>query len=84
MSEWKQRGSVVLCQIHPDRMVHDGVYEDRYLTEVDSWWLNPDGVVGLDGDQAILQAHHRLHPTRTIDTTEKHRTSIGDEFWVKV
>jgi len=75
-NEWKQLGSIMLCQIHTDRMIHDGVYEDRYLTEVESLWLSPDGVVGLVGDQAILQAHHRLHPTRTIGATEKHRTHL--------
>ena len=76
MSEWKKLGPIVLCQIHTDRMVHDGVYRHGLLTEVDSLWLSPDGVVGLVGEQAILQAHHRLHPTRTIGTTEKHRTFL--------
>lgn len=74
--QWKKLGSIVLCQIHTDRMIHDGVYRDELLTEVDSLWLSPDGVVGLVDEQAILQAHHRLHPTRTIGTTEKHRTYL--------
>ncbi len=76
MSEWRKLGSVVLCQIHTDRMVHNGVYRDELLTEVESLWLSPDGVVGLVDEQAILQAHHRLHPTRVIGTTEKHRTYL--------
>ena len=76
MSDWKKLGSIVLCQIHTDRMVHDGDYRDELLAAVDSLWLSPDGVVGLIGDQAVLQAHHRLHPTRTIGTTEKHRTYL--------
>jgi len=76
MSEWKQLGAVVLCQVHTDRMVRDGVYEHKLLTEVDALWLGPDGVVGAIEDQAILHAHHRLHPTRTVGMTEKHRTYL--------
>ena len=76
MTEWKKLGSIVLCQIHTDRMVHDGVYRDELLSDVDSLWLSPDGVIGLRGEEAVLQAHHRLHPTRTIGTTEKHRTYL--------
>jgi hypothetical protein len=76
MGEWNKLGSIVLCQIHTDRMIHDGVYRDDLLTEVESLWLSPDGVVGMVGEQAILQAHHRLHPTRVIGATEKHRTYL--------
>lgn len=76
MGEWKKLGSVVLCQIHTDRMVHDGVYHDELLAEVEALWLGPDGVVGMIGDRAILHGHHRLHPTRTIGATEKHRTYL--------
>ena len=76
MADWKKLGPIVLCQIHTDRMVHDGVYRDELLTKVDSLWLSSDGVVGLRGADAILQAHHRLHPTRVIGTTEKHRAYL--------
>jgi len=76
MVDWKRLGSVVRCQIHTDRMVRDGVYEHKLLTEVDGLWLGPDGVVGVVDDSAILHAHHRLHPTRTVGTTEKHRTFL--------
>jgi len=76
MSDWKKLGSIVRCQIHTDRMVRDGVYVHDLLREVDALWLGPDGVVGAKGDEAILHAHHRLHPTRTIGATEKHRTYL--------
>jgi hypothetical protein len=76
MSEWKKLGPIVLCQIHTDRMIHEGVYRDELLTEVDSLWLSPDGVVGLADGRAVLHAHHRLHPTRMTGTTEKHRAYL--------
>jgi len=76
MGDWKKLGQVVLCQIHTDRMVLDGVYRDRLREPVDALWLSPDGVVGTVDDTAVLHAHHRLHPTRTIGTTEKHRTYL--------
>lgn len=76
MTEWQRLGEVVKCQIHTDRMVLDGVYRHELIHEVETLWLSPDGVIGATGDQSIVHAHHRLHPTRTIGTTEKHRTFL--------
>lgn len=76
MSEWKKLGTIVLCQIHTDRMIHDGVYRDELLRPVDALWLSPDGVVGLVDERALLHGHHRLHPTRAVGATEKHRTYL--------
>ena len=76
MGEWTKLGAIVLCQIHTDRMVLDGVYRDELREAADALWLSPDGVVGAIDGQAVLHAHHRLHPTRTIGTTEKHRTYL--------
>ncbi len=76
MADWKRLGTIVLCQIHTDRMIHDGVYRDDLLREVDALWLSPDGVVGTVGEESLLHGHHRLHPTRSIGTTEKHRTYL--------
>jgi len=76
MSEWFRLGSIVLCQIHSDRMIHDEVYEDDRLVEAEALWLSPDGVVGVIDGQAVLHGHHRLHPTRTVGATQKHRTFL--------
>ena len=76
MADWKKLGTIVLCQIHTDRMIHDGVYRTDLLREVDALWLSPDGLVGTVGEEALLHGHHRLHPSRTIATTEKHRTYL--------
>ena len=57
-------------------MVYGDEYRDSLLREVDALWLSPDGVVGQIGQDAVLQAHHRLHPTRVLGTTEKHRTYL--------
>ena len=40
MSEWKKLGSIVFCQIHTDRMVHDGIYRDELLAEGDEFWVH--------------------------------------------
>lgn len=76
MADWMHLGDVIKTQIHTDRMIHDGVYRDELLVDVDALWLSPDGVVGALGEQALLAAHHRLHPTRTVGTTEKHRSYL--------
>jgi len=76
MTEWTRLGEIVLCQIHTDRMVQDGVYRHELLRAVDALWLSPDGVIGATGDESIVHAHHRLHPTRTVGATEKHRTFL--------
>lgn len=65
MSDWTLLGSVVKTQIHVDRMVTDGRYEDHKILEVDELWLGVDGVIGQLGGQSLLHAHHRLHPNKT-------------------
>lgn len=73
MTGWKRLGKIILCQIHTDRMVRDGVYEHTLMRKADALWLSPDGVVGMIDGQAVLHAHHRLHPTRQVGATQKHR-----------
>ena len=65
MSDWTLLGPVVKTQIHVDRMVTDGRYEDHKILEVDELWLAEDGVIGQVGEQLILHGHHRLHPNKT-------------------
>lgn len=65
MSEWRHLGPVVKTQIHTDRMVNGGVYEDHMIVEADRLWLGPDGVIGDIDGSAVLHAHHRLHPNKS-------------------
>ncbi len=65
MSEWALLGAVVKTQIHVDRMVTDGRYEDHKILEVDELWLGQDGVIGQLAGQSLLHGHHRLHPNKT-------------------
>lgn len=64
MSDWTLLGPVVTTQIHVDRMVNGGHYDDHLILEVDALWLGVDGVIGQLGDQSLLHAHHRLHPNK--------------------
>ena len=57
-------GTIVLCQIHTDRMVVDGRYETSYLLPVDRLWLTAEGLVGTKGNDALLHAHHAAHPNK--------------------
>ncbi len=54
-------------QIHVDRMVTEGRYEDHKILEVDELWLGVDGVIGQLAGQSILHAHHRIHPNKSWD-----------------
>lgn len=65
VSDWQLLGPVVKTQIHVDRMVTDGHYEDHKILEVDELWLGVDGVIGQLGGQSLLHAHHRLHPNKS-------------------
>lgn len=65
MTDWTLLGTVVKTQIHVDRMVTAGRYEDHKILEVDELWLGVDGVIGQLGGQSLLHAHHRLHPNKT-------------------
>lgn len=53
-----------MTQIHTDRMVFEGDYHHEMIIEVDTLHLSPDGLVGVQGDRAILHGHHRNHPNK--------------------
>ncbi|MDH3517750.1 MAG: hypothetical protein OEM66_02360 [Acidimicrobiia bacterium] len=63
-AEWERLGAIVLTQVHARQIVHDGFYDHARLRPVDGLWLTGHGVVGFDGEQAILDFHHRDHPER--------------------
>jgi len=95
MSEWKKLGSIVLCQIHTDRMMHDGGSRDELLTEVDSLWLSPDGVVDQVGEQRTPEDNGAPHRAFLDDGmsgfivglanhTKPVDIAVGDEFWIRV
>ena len=57
-------GTIVLCQIHTDRMVNGGRYETHHLMASDRLWLTPDGLLGETAGVATMHAHHRSHPNK--------------------
>lgn len=62
--DYELLGTIASCQIHTERMVNDGYYDASLRLPVDELWLSADGVVGVAGRQALLHAHHRLHPNK--------------------
>lgn len=64
-------GKIVLCQVHTDRMVNNGVYDASLIKGVDELWLTEDGVMGTSGSDVYVHAHHRLHPNKYRSVNKK-------------